>query len=94
MKFEAGVVRPDIVFTRRRIAVFVDGCFWHSCPEHGSSPRVNTSYWGPKLERNAQRDVQNNQILEDKGWLVIRVWEHEGAREAVERIEAALRTRA
>ncbi|PPH29838.1 very short patch repair endonuclease [Rathayibacter sp. AY1F9] len=57
-------VRPDIVFTRRKVAVFVDGCFWHSCPEHGAAPRKNTNYWNPKLARNRGRDAENTAALE------------------------------
>ena len=84
-------VRPDIVLTRRRIAVFVDGCFWHLCPEHGQQPRANASYWGPKLRRNAERDQADNESLERSDWTVIRVWEHESTEDAVATIEATLR---
>jgi len=83
-------VRPDIVFTRRRLAVFVDGCFWHRCPEHGTSPRSNSWYWGPKLDRNVERDREVDQALHDAGWAVLRIWEHEGAEAAVSRIVQAL----
>ncbi|MEV5006891.1 very short patch repair endonuclease [Streptomyces sp. NPDC055692] len=69
--------RPDIVFTRARVAVFVDGCFWHCCPEHGTQPGVNQAYWQPKLERNIARDRANDSALIAAGWTVIRVWEHE-----------------
>ncbi len=71
------VVRPDVVFTRARLAVFVDGCFWHCCPEHGNVPRANGDYWGPKLERNVARDRAVDRALADAGWRVVRVWEHE-----------------
>lgn len=70
------LVKPDIVFPGRRVAVFVDGCFWHSCPEHGTNPKVNTGYWGAKLERNRERDKLVNQKLEAEGWHVVRIWEH------------------
>nr|WP_076263827.1 very short patch repair endonuclease [Intrasporangium flavum] len=70
-------VRPDIVFTRRRVAVFVDGCFWHSCPLHGSRPRINDWYWGPKLQRTVARDTAANAALVEAGWIVLRIWEHE-----------------
>ena len=69
-------VRPDIVFTRRRVAVFIDGCFWHCCPEHGAIPKKNWDYWDPKLARNRQRDAENTAALQSAGWLVIRAWEH------------------
>ncbi len=70
-------IRPDIVFTRRRVAVFIDGCFWHGCPEHGSSPRRNSDYWSAKLEVNRRRDIEQTAALADAGWLVVRLWEHE-----------------
>jgi DNA mismatch endonuclease (patch repair protein) len=83
-------VRPDIVFTRRRLAVFIDGCFWHRCPEHGTSPRANTHYWGPKLERNIARDQRVDQALRAAGWTVLRIWEHVAPAEAAARIIATL----
>lgn len=67
----------DIAFPGRRVAVFVDGCFWHGCPLHGTVPDSNRGYWLPKLERNKQRDRENTAVLKDEGWTVIRVWEHE-----------------
>jgi DNA mismatch endonuclease, patch repair protein len=70
-------VRADIVFTRQRLAVFIDGCFWHRCPIHGTSPRANTWYWGPKLDRNVERDRETDQRLRSVGWTVLRMWEHE-----------------
>lgn len=74
----AGVrVRPDIVFTRRRVAVFVDGCFWHVCPQHGREPTHNEWYWTPKLRRNVERDRAADAALEAAGWRVVRLWEHE-----------------
>lgn len=66
----------DIVFPRLKIAVFVDGCFWHGCPEHYSQPRTNTEYWANKIGRNVQRDRDTDARLEDAGWRVIRLWEH------------------
>lgn len=86
-------VRPDIVFTKLRVAVFVDGCFWHSCPVHGTSPRSNSNYWIPKLQRNTERDAVVNEALSQAGWRVIRVWEHEDVEVAAERIAFALSTR-
>ena len=86
-------VRPDIVFTGRKVAVFVDGCFWHCCPEHGRHPRVNTGYWSPKLESNVDRDKRATIALQTDGWLVIRIWEHVPVTEAVQTITTALRAR-
>lgn len=68
--------RPDIVFTKKRVAVFVDGCFWHSCPAHGADPRANQDYWVPKLQRNRERDAVQTQALEEAGWTVLRLWDH------------------
>ncbi|TDC33154.1 very short patch repair endonuclease [Kribbella albertanoniae] len=78
-------VRPDVVFTARRVAVFVDGCFWHCCPEHGRQPSVNSGYWSPKLQRNVERDRLADAALQQDGWTVVRIWEHE-------ELEAALAT--
>ncbi|MFQ6170948.1 very short patch repair endonuclease [Oryzobacter sp. R7] len=83
--------RPDIVFTRAKVAVFVDGCFWHSCPEHSNPPTSNPDYWGPKLARNAQRDQQHDAALVEAGWTVIRIWEHEDVAAAAHRIALAVR---
>lgn len=85
-----GKVRPDIVFTRRKVAVFVDGCFWHCCPIHGSQPKVNQSYWSPKLSANVERDQRNTAVLERAGWHVIRIWEHLPIDEAVQQVRAIL----
>lgn len=84
------LVRPDIVFTNRRVAVFVDGCFWHSCPTHGQQPRANASYWESKLRKNADRDKADTELLEQSGWTVVRVWEHDEVIEAVSAVEAVL----
>lgn len=94
-RLDLGVVkvRPDIVFTRARVVVFVDGCFWHVCPEHSRQPAVNSHYWGPKLARNVERDRRQNDALRAAGWYVLRVWEHEATAEAVERIAAAVAER-
>lgn len=69
----------DIVFTRQRVAVFIDGCYWHSCPEHGNRPLVNAAYWTPKLQRNRERDEDTNARLRAEGWTVLRFWEHDDA---------------
>lgn len=84
-------VRPDVVFTRAKVAVFVDGCFWHGCPEHQVVPRSNPDYWVPKLRRNVERDREVDCALRDEGWTVVRVWEHEDPKEAAASIEARLR---
>ena len=68
--------RVDIAFPREKLAVFVDGCFWHSCPEHGTTPAANAAYWIPKLEKNVARDKATTQALEAEGWSVLRLWEH------------------
>lgn len=83
-------VRPDIAFTARKVAVFVDGCFWHACPDHGSKPKNNEWYWSPKLRRNVERDRANDAALTEDGWQVVRVWEHVPLDEAVGAVIAAL----
>lgn len=83
-------VRPDVVFTRRKLAVFVDGCFWHSCPQHGNMPRRNSEYWRPKLERNARRDDLVNESLGAAGWDVLRAWEHEPIGEVADAVMRAI----
>jgi DNA mismatch endonuclease (patch repair protein) len=85
------VVRPDITFTRARVAVFVDGCFWHVCPLHGNQPRANTDYWRPKLARNVERDRIVDNALREAGWRVLRAWEHEDVATVAERVGAELR---
>jgi DNA mismatch endonuclease (patch repair protein) len=84
-------VRPDIVFPRRRLAVFVDGCFFHRCPEHGTTPRSNDWYWGPKLDRNVARDRRADTALQAAGWTVVHVWEHEAPTQAAARVVAIVR---
>ena len=78
--------RADVVFTRARLAVFVDGCFWHRCPQHGTSPRNNADWWRDKLDRNVQRDRHTDRALHEAGWQVLRVWEHEPAEAAAEQV--------
>lgn len=70
-------IRPDVVFTRARVALFVDGCFWHGCVEHGTSPRTNSTYWSAKIAINQARDRQQTEALQRAGWTVVRFWEHE-----------------
>ncbi|MGH9222702.1 MAG: very short patch repair endonuclease [Acidimicrobiales bacterium] len=87
--------RADLVFGRPRVAVFVDGCFWHGCPEHGQRQHsVNGWYWPDKIGRNIERDRDTNAQLSHAGWLVVRVWEHEDAAQAASRIAEAIRSRA
>ena len=83
-------VRPDIAFTARKVAIFVDGCFWHACPDHGSKPSVNQGYWTPKLARNVARDRAADAALELAGWQVIRLWEHVPLGDAVTAVVTAL----
>lgn len=84
-------VRPDIVFGPARVAVFVDGCFWHRCPVHATNPRANAAFWEAKFDRNVARDQADDLALEEAGWRVIRVWEHEDARIAADLIETFVR---
>ena len=76
--------RPDIVFTKKKIAVYVDGCFWHLCPEHGHIPSHNREYWVNKLNKNASRDEQDSALLAENGWTVVRIWEHISMEKAVQ----------
>ncbi len=78
----------DIAFTRQKLAVFVDGCFWHGCPEHGTAPRANSEWWRRKLEANHARDVDTDEMLRDRGWTVVRIREHENAATAVAKVGA------
>lgn len=79
-------VRPDVAFTRWKIAVFVDGCFWHRCPDHATTPKRNPDYWIPKLRANVDRDRRVDAALANEDWAVIRVWEHEDVESAADRI--------
>ncbi|MGI8519748.1 MAG: very short patch repair endonuclease [Actinomycetota bacterium] len=82
--------RADVVFTRHRLAVFVDGCFWHRCPLHGTSPKNNADWWRVKLDRNVERDKNTDAALAGAGWTVVRVWEHEEAKVAADRVQSRL----
>ena len=84
-------VRADIVFKSKGVVVFLDGCFWHGCPEHGRSPSANRTYWNAKLARNVERDARNNALLRDAGWTVLRFWEHESPDGVAAAIVAQLR---
>ena len=79
--------RADIVFSRARLAVFVDGCFWHGCPQHATIPKTNREWWENKLAANVARDRDSDSLLTEAGWQVIRVWAHEDADIAAESIE-------
>lgn len=83
--------RVDVCFTRIKLAVFVDGCFWHMCPRHFHLPKSNVAYWVPKLESNVARDRRIDVAFTADGWGVLRVWEHEHPEAAAERVVAALR---
>lgn len=85
--------QPDAVFRKACVVLFVDGCFWHRCPQHGTSPTSNASYWGPKLDRNVARDRDTDAQLAALGWLVIRAWEHEDPAEIADRVDAAVLAR-
>ncbi|MGH2910913.1 MAG: very short patch repair endonuclease [Solirubrobacteraceae bacterium] len=83
-------VRADIVFPRQRLAVFIDGCYWHGCPEHCRMPARNAEYWEAKIARNRARDTRVTKSLTDNDWRVLRIWEHEQAALAVLRVQEAL----
>jgi DNA mismatch endonuclease (patch repair protein) len=84
--------RADVLFPRKHVAVFVDGCFWHSCPLHGTLPRSNHDWWVAKLEKNVSRDRGTDAHLLAIGWVVLRFWEHEDMGSAAQVVEQALRT--
>lgn len=83
----------DIAFPGSRVAVFVNGCFWHSCPTHGTRPRANSRWWEEKLESNSERDTDTDKRLSEAGWVSIRVWEHDDPRCAAKDISALVRAR-
>lgn len=83
----------DLVFRPSKVAVFVDGCFWHRCPDHATYPKTNADYWEPKLERNVERDRETDRLLAESGWLSIRIWEHEDPDIAAQRVTRAVRSR-
>jgi len=94
LRTDAGIVTPDLAFVGPKVAVFVDGCFWHSCPTHGNTPETNRGYWEPKLRRNRERDREATAALIAEGWVVVRVWEHEPPKGAATTVETAVRSRA
>jgi DNA mismatch endonuclease (patch repair protein) len=83
----------DIAFTRLKVAVHIDGCFWHGCDKHFVSPKTNPDYWQDKIARNQARDLDTDRKLKDAGWAVLRFWEHEDPLQIADSIEAALRHR-
>jgi DNA mismatch endonuclease (patch repair protein) len=82
--------KPDIVFSGAKVAVFVDRCFWHGCPDHETLPKNNRQRWAGKLRANTERDTRTTATLKAEGWEIVRIWEHELVNEAVERIAAAV----
>ena len=85
--------RPDFTFRRERLAIFVDGCFWHGCPEHGTWPKNNAAFWREKIERNMARDAETTSELQQGGWLVLRLWEHTPVDDAATHIIASVLSR-
>jgi len=90
-----GKEKIDIAFPKQKIAVFVDGCFWHGCPIHSHLPKSNRKYWIPKLKKNIERDIAKNDRLEEDGWKVLRFWEHKliNKEEIIRQIESQLKER-
>lgn len=84
--------RADVVFSAAKVAVFVDGCFWHGCPIHGSRPTTNATWWATKLARTQERDRETTVLLEQHGWQVVRVWEHEEVVKTASAIEQTVRS--
>lgn len=85
--------RADLVFSRARVAVFIDGCYWHGCPEHGTAAKTNVKYWSAKIARNAERDLDTDRHLIAALWLPLRLWEHGDPAEACVTVIAAVRER-
>lgn len=85
--------RADLVFHKARVAVFVDGCFWHGCPKHGTWPKTNASWWKAKIRSNINRDLRTNRSLTRAGWRVIRIWAHEQPSNAARRVADVIRRR-
>jgi DNA mismatch endonuclease (patch repair protein) len=80
----------DVLFPTERLALFIDGCYWHSCPQHASSPITNGEWWRAKLAATRERDLRNTQTLNDAGWTVLRIWEHEEVEAAATRVSEVL----
>ncbi|MDG4763619.1 very short patch repair endonuclease [Solwaraspora sp. WMMD406] len=83
----------DIAFLSAKVAVFLDGCFWHGCPIHGTSPKANSKWWADKISENQRRDVDTNRRMENAGWLVVRVWGHQDLERAAAEVERIVRER-
>jgi DNA mismatch endonuclease (patch repair protein) len=83
----------DLVFRPARVAIFIDGCYWHGCPNHYKEPKTNTDYWRAKITGNGQRDRQTDELLSEAGWLVLRFWEHEDPNEIADAIATAVERR-
>ena len=81
----------DLVLRKSRIAVFVDGCYWHGCPDHGTQPATNRNYWADKIARNVERDVETTTYLQQTGWTVLRCWEHEDPESVADRVQESVR---
>ncbi|EXF25971.1 DNA mismatch repair protein Vsr [Nesterenkonia sp. AN1] len=82
----------DIAFTRRKVVVLIDGCYWHGCPLHFIMPKTNQGYWSKKISGNRTRDVETSRLLVDEGWTVLRYWEHDRVEDVLLDIERALRS--
>jgi DNA mismatch endonuclease (patch repair protein) len=80
----------DIVFPKTKVAIFLDGCFWHGCPQHATHPKANAEWWRTKLDKNMARDIETTTHLTDEGWTVLRFWEHESAEAVARRISATV----
>lgn len=83
----------DIAFTRPKVAVFIDGCFWHGCLVHASTPKSNSDWWMDKIQANHRRDEDTDRILKDQGWEVLRFWEHQDPEDVASRIQLIVRKR-
>lgn len=82
---------PDFIFRAYRVAIFVDGCFWHGCPRCYSRPKTNSKFWDSKIARNRERDRSANRELRKRGWRVVRIWQHELSRKNARRLQRKLR---
>ncbi len=85
--------KADLVFRRERVAVFVDGCFWHGCPQHYRTPQANSNWWDEKIEQTRARDQDTEERLGQRGWVSVRIWEHAPPEKAAEQVEAVVRGR-